>query len=432
MKPRVLLINPPIYDFAAYDFWLKPLGLLTVAGYLRPFAEMALFDYLDRLDPAAPDRESSAETFGRGRLPARIIGKPHAFADIPRHYRRYGLGRDVFERFVSQSGPFDFALIGTVMSYWYPGVAEVIRDVRKYSPGTTIVLGGFYAQACPEHAAGLGADIVVSTPDLSPLYDAIGIGAETAIRPYSPPLWQGYSRLESAAIKLTTGCPFKCTYCWTGQRGGGFSHRPPAECIADLETLLGLGAADIAFYDDALLYEPEATLVPFMRHVIDNNIKVRFHTPNALHAGLVTAELARLMVGAGFKTFYLGFESSSQDFQERTGSKVFSHQLESAVRHLLAAGAEARHITAYEILGHPDYDLQQLEQSMRFAHNLGIRVMLSDFSPIPGTPDGEACRRRVNLDEPLNHNKTAFPIALLGNEQVNLFKELCRQLNRTL
>jgi hypothetical protein len=24
MKPRILLINPPIYDFSAYDFWLKP------------------------------------------------------------------------------------------------------------------------------------------------------------------------------------------------------------------------------------------------------------------------------------------------------------------------------------------------------------------------------------------------------------------------
>ena len=33
MKPRILLVNPPIYDFSAYDFWLKPYGLLRVAGY---------------------------------------------------------------------------------------------------------------------------------------------------------------------------------------------------------------------------------------------------------------------------------------------------------------------------------------------------------------------------------------------------------------
>ena len=77
MKPRVLLINPPIYDFSAYDFWLRPLGLLTVAGYLRPFAEMVLFDYLDRSDPAASGGKPSSETFGRGRLAARIIDSRH-------------------------------------------------------------------------------------------------------------------------------------------------------------------------------------------------------------------------------------------------------------------------------------------------------------------------------------------------------------------
>ena len=52
MQPRILLVNPPIYDFTAYDFWLKPYGLLRVAGHLRHRAELRLFDYLDRLHPA--------------------------------------------------------------------------------------------------------------------------------------------------------------------------------------------------------------------------------------------------------------------------------------------------------------------------------------------------------------------------------------------
>jgi len=432
MKPRVLLINPPVYDFAAYDFWLKPLGLLTVAGRIAPFAGVVLFDYLDRMSDSAPGRKPSTDAFGRGRFPSERIGKPSQFAGIPRYYRRYGLPRADFVRFLRESDHFEFALIGCAMTYWYPGVAEVIDDLREYSPDTTIVLGGFYAQACPDHAAGLGADMVISTPDLSPLFNALGICPEAAAGTYHPPLWQAYRRLESAAVRLTSGCPFKCTYCWTGQRPGGFAHRPLAECITDLEILLDLGVRDIAFYDDALLYEPEATLIPFMRHIIDNNIQVRLHTPNALHARLVTAPLARMMVEAGFKTFYLGFESASRDFQERTGSKVSCGQLESAVAHLLSAGARAARITVYEILGHPDHDLQQLEESMRFAHNLGIGVMLSDFSPIPGTPDGEKCRRWVDLDEPLNHNKTAFPIVLLGSGQVNRLKNLCRQLNSAL
>jgi len=28
MSKKILLINPWVHDFAAYDFWLKPLGLL--------------------------------------------------------------------------------------------------------------------------------------------------------------------------------------------------------------------------------------------------------------------------------------------------------------------------------------------------------------------------------------------------------------------
>ena len=33
--PHILLINPWIHDFAAYDFWAKPMGLLIIAGLLK-------------------------------------------------------------------------------------------------------------------------------------------------------------------------------------------------------------------------------------------------------------------------------------------------------------------------------------------------------------------------------------------------------------
>ncbi len=138
------------------------------------------------------------------------------------------------------------------------------------------------------------------------------------------------------------------------------------------------------------------------------------------------------MVRAGFKTFYLGFESASLEWQKRTGSKVSSDELAQASQYLIAAGANPQNITAYQILGHPQTDIQQLESSMRFVNSLGIRGMLADFSPIPGTIDGESCRKWVDMDEPLFHNKTAFPIILLGNEEVNRLKDLQRKLNRSL
>jgi radical SAM superfamily enzyme YgiQ (UPF0313 family) len=136
------------------------------------------------------------------------------------------------------------------------------------------------------------------------------------------------------------------------------------------------------------------------------------------------------MLEAGFKTFYLGFESRCEQWHQKTGSKVTSDELAEAVRILLRAGAKPQQITAYQMLGHPGSDPQDAEATMRFAHGLGIRVTLADFSPVPHTPDGRACRQWVNIDEPLWHNKTAFPIALLGETEVNRLKELCRRGNR--
>ena len=61
---------------------------------------------------------------------------------------------------------------------------------------------------------------------------------------------------------------------------------------------------------------------------------------------------------------------------------------------------------------------------------LGIRLMLSEFSPVPGTPDGELCRSMIDLDEPLMHNKTAYPILTLGYRETQRFKAPARELNR--
>src|ERR1700739_2114738 len=107
MQLKILLVNPPIYDFSAYDFWLKPYGLLRVAGYLRGQATLALFDYLDRFHPLAPsDSASRAGTWERGQFYAQSVAKPVLFAGIPRTYRRYGLPRSLLQAFLTEQGPF--------------------------------------------------------------------------------------------------------------------------------------------------------------------------------------------------------------------------------------------------------------------------------------------------------------------------------------
>ncbi len=429
MKTGILLVNPPIYDFAAYDFWLKPYGLLSVAGYLRDKVDVTLFDYLDRLHPfAAKQKNLQSDRWARGRFYCERIPPPSCLRHIPRYFRRFGLPRDLFREFLTIQIQCEFVLIQTMMTYWYPGVREVIEDVRNTWPNTKIILGGNYVTLCTKHAQRLGADLIVQGTNLESLWHFLKIEPDLN----QLPLWQAYEKLDVGILKLSDGCPFNCTYCSVPEVYGKFKARPIQHSLDQLALLYSLGAKNIAFYDDALLFNAEKVLMPFLDEVLKQNIKVNFHSPNALNARFITSELAELMVKAGFKTFYLGFESASAQWQQQTGSKVSSDELEKAVRHLFSAGADPQNITAYQILGHPQIDIQQLEESMHFVSSLGIRGMLADFSPIPGTPDGLYCREWVDMNEPLYHNNTAFPIIMMGFDESNRLKDLQRQLNRTL
>ncbi len=426
-RPRILLLNPAIYDFSAYDFWLKPYGMLRVAGFLRDQADLRMFDYLDRLHPEVPqDRRYRLDKWGRGEFHSEPLPRPAVLDDIPRHYHRFGLPRRVFHEFLKREAPFDVVLIQTVMTYWYPGVREAIEDVRALCPGAKIVLGGVYATLCPQHAASLGVDLIVDGLNLDPLWKFVGLAPDVSKLPF----WDDYATLNTGVLKLADGCPFKCTYCSVPQVYPTFQSRPLERSLAEFDFLCERGVENIAFYDDALLFQPERILIPFLQEVMKRDRKIQFSTPNALNARFISKELVELMVAAGFKIFYLGFESNAYEWQKKTGGKVYSHELEQAITNLEQAGADINQISAYLILAHPQADQQNVEASMRFASSLGIRVMLSEFSPIPGTPDGEFCRQWINLDEPLNHSKTSFPIRHLGLEEVNRMKSLSKELNQ--
>lgn len=425
-KPTILLVNPPIYDFTAYDFWVKPYGLLRVGGRLRGRCRLLLWDYLDRFCPENSADGGAAGTFGRGKFRCEKINKPSLFEDIPRHFYRFGKPRESFISYLKTQPPADVVLVATMMTYWYPGVQEVISDIRRIWPRTPIILGGFYASFLPQHAAQLGADEMIigenfsNSRYLAPLCEQEGL-----------PCWELYPVLKTAVLTLTVGCPFRCAYCSVSLTKKPFTIRPLAQVIEELKQILRLGATDVAFYDDALLFKAHEGIIPFLDTVLQQGYPVRFHTPNGLHARFLTKPIAQKMVRAGFRTFYIGYESSSPAFHQQDGGKITPEDLLQARDALYQANA-LKNAVVYEMLGHPRLDPCQLENSMKTASQLGFQIMLSDFSPLPKTPDGELCGDKINLAEPLNHNKTVFPIRLLGFEQVNQFKDLCRQLNRSV
>jgi len=405
---NLLLVNPPIYDFTAFDFWLRPYGLLRVGGRLRAY-KLTVFDHLV---------STKRDAFGRGRFEQQPVKKPMALADVPRRFYRFGRPAEEFRRLLLEQ-TFELVLVQTVMTYWYLGVREVIDIVKELQPHAKIILGGVYSTLCPVHALSLGADQVIRGGDLNELRLPLADGL---------PLWEAVDS-TIGVLKITDGCPFRCTYCSVPAVTPIFTARPLDQCMEELRHLVRLGTRHVAFYDDALLFKADRVLLPFLERILAEEIDVSLHTPNALNARFITPEVARLMVRAGFKTFFLGLESSAYTWQRKTGGKVYSEEFSDAVGALRDAGANS--ITAYIIIGHPDSQTQSVEESIRFASEQGARVMLSEFAPIPGTPDGDSCGRYTQLDEPLNHNKTAFTLRALGTEGVNRLKSLVKEVNRS-
>jgi radical SAM superfamily enzyme YgiQ (UPF0313 family) len=427
MPPSLLLINPWIYDFAAYDFFARPLGLLYLAGALR--ARGFTVHLVDCL--GTPPARSGP--FGTGHYPKEILPNPPPLQKIPRRYGRYGLRLDEFRAQLARVPAPAAILVTSLMTYWYPGVMEAIRLARQHFPQTPVILGGIYATLCPEHARRhSGADLVAPGPGegniLNRLAEVCGAGEKgggEALRlagagpspaldmnslPY--PALDLLPSLTFIPILTSRGCPFSCAYCASRQLQPAYRPRPPLAVVAELAHWQErLGLAEAVFYDDALLVDPERHLLVILEEAARRGLKFRFHTPNGLHARFISREVAHWLKRAGFATLRLGVETTVPE-ATRLDSKLTAGELEAALAHLKEAGFGRKELGVYLLMGLPGQPEEEIAASIRRIKALGATPVLTQYSPIPGTAlwtEAVACSRYDLAAEPLCHNNSLFP-----------------------
>ncbi|MCX5781255.1 MAG: radical SAM protein [Elusimicrobia bacterium] len=275
-----LLINPPIYDFAAYDLWAKPLGLLYISAILKQYGHKSiLLDCMDRNHPLMPKTES--KEYGCGPYYNTVVEKPEILAKIPRKYKRYGLPNESITKILNEIDRPDYILVSSGMTYWYLGVFEVIRTAKEKFKDTPIILGGNYASLCFDHAKEhSGADFVVEN-GMSGLYSSLlklGLkirGLKEPFNNYPAPDYEGYKKNEYIAIRTSLGCPFNCGYCAIKTLAGKRWQTKSAETVInEIVYFAGQGIENIAFYDDALLYDAKNHIIPILKGLIERKLKV--------------------------------------------------------------------------------------------------------------------------------------------------------------
>lgn len=424
--PLFLLVNPWAEDFAAHDLWAKPLGLLSLAALLREGGcGVTFLDCVDRRDPMTnnhPDvLPGTGRKFGTGKFPRMRISKPEAYAGFPRHYHRFGIHPDSLRAKLLASPKPDLIWVTSTMTYWYPGVVETIAAIREVFPDVPIWLGGIYARLCPAHAAEKsGADETV-TLDANLLPEKIE--AATGFKVRNEASWRHFPSWPAPALDLLCepayapiltgrGCPFRCPYCASGILQPGREKRDAESIYREIAMRREeQGIGDFAFYDDALLLDADRGLKPALERLCREGVRVRFHTPNALHVRALTPEWCRLLFESGFTTLRLGLETTRRDRQREWGGKVDEKAFASAVSNLFAAGFSSKQVGVYLLCGLPGQTPEEVAEAIRAVSETGAHPYLAEYAPAPGTPMWKAAAAAASFDiegEPLYHNNTFF------------------------
>lgn len=439
---RVLLVNPWIYDFACYDLFAKPIGFLKIARLLCNLGfKIDFIDCLDRFHPEMVKLYSPKNIYGSGKYYYEIVDKPYVFKDIPRRYKRYGMPAVIFKNILRKIKNPDIILVTSGITYWYKGVFEAIEILKTQYPHTPIILGGIYATLCYRHALNLsGADFVFKGGDIKKLLTLM----ENILRrdlSYAQinfnilsPFYELYFHHPYIALRTSTGCPFKCSYCgWYLLEPKIFQRDPIQVCDEIIYFHRKLKVKNFAFYDDALLYNPDRHIKIMLKRLLQYKLPLNFYTPNGLNACFLDEELASLLKKANFIQPRLGLESSSLERQKLTGGKVDNRIITQAVNFLKNAGYSSSEIGIYLLMGLPGQSFEEIKESIYFAHSLKVRVYLEEYSPVPGTTDFKNAKLDENLD-PLWHNNSVFPLykGLREYKKFQKLKDLNHRLNLKL
>ena len=320
---------------------------------------------------------------------------------ITRRYGRYGISEAAFRERLARVPTPAAILVTSLMTYWYPGVAAAIRLARERFPDVPVILGGIYATLCPEHAQEhSGADRVVAGPGeaaIGPLLEEItgfsppgpicsrpgrlGLPALSGPGPPGPSRLISPSSPPGAAPWIVTTAPPGSSSRFTG--GATPWPRRPSWFTGRTES----GLADAAFYDDALLLGASDHLLVILAELARRGRTFRFHTPNGLHARLITREVAGWLKRANFATLRLGVETTALG-AARLDAKLQAGELEAALAHLQEAGFAPEAIGVYLLIGLPDQAEAEVAASILRVKELGATPVLAHTPPSPAPPCG--------------------------------------------
>jgi radical SAM superfamily enzyme YgiQ (UPF0313 family) len=190
------------------------------------------------------------------------------------------------------------------------------------------------------------------------------------------PLWElaNLKYYDTVSIQFSRGCPFNCDFCnVTALLGHLPRTKTAAQIIAELDGLYALGwRKSIFFVDDNFIGNKKHIKTEVLPALIEWR-KGKPGMPFSTEASINLAddpELMRLMVEAGFDTFFVGIETPNEDsLAECSKTQNKGRDLVESVKRLQRAGLQ---VQGGFIVGFDNDSASIFQQQIDFIQKSGI------------------------------------------------------------
>lgn len=370
-----VLINPPVYDTQYWARWSQPAGLLRIATMLKSKGyELTLIDCMEtNANGMVPKRQRKEEASGKQQLVRRD--------NIDRRIYHYGMPLDELEMHLRQlKEPPHEIWITSVMTYWWQSTRDVVDLARHIFPKATILVGGIYPTLAPEHARN-------NLPNANVIFQ--GEISEASNLPTDLSL---YAKPPTYAILTTSrGCPWDCVYCAARALNGGpkLRQRSPEDVLDEIRYKHDrFRIRRFGFYEDNALIAKDHHFERMLEAIIESGLKLELYAPEGLETRLLTRDVLTKMQQAGFEKVHLPLETVKSDNNRKWNRRHSSVQtFEAALANAIDAGFRPRttDINAFVLFGLPDERIDEVVDSMLYAHALVGSIIPMLFTPVPGT-----------------------------------------------
>ncbi|SEG92318.1 Radical SAM superfamily enzyme YgiQ, UPF0313 family [Saccharopolyspora kobensis] len=419
---RILLIKPPIRSCMVEIGRHMPIGLAYLAAQLGEAGmEVDIFDslaYAEDNHVVPPEEYTDAD---RAKLAAH-----------PRwgHLVHWGA---TWERITEKlrSTHYDLVGVSCMFTPYYEPAYQIARLVKEISPDTKIILGGQHPTVAHHHAITETAfdalvlgeaesnvvDIVRALVTGEPLTGMPGVAyrcgtglcdcAEPGPRVHLQPratfledldglpmpavhLLDMASYDSTATLITSRGCPFSCSFCTVHATvGKKFRTRAPENVIQEIEHYVNEHGIRRFFIEDDNFTFDIPRVHELCQAVQQRGLDIELHLPNGMTVVKLNDELVRDMAGAGFRSLFLGLETTDVA-RLRKIRKGFT-SLEKVHNGANLFTDQGIDVGASLIVGLLGQSCAELARDSINLMLVGVRFWTNPFYPIPGSPDFQQC-----------------------------------------